>query len=315
MQREYVSSAAISERVAPTFRYAVVTPARNEEDYIERTIQSVIHQTVLPERYVIVSDGSTDRTDEIVQHYADAYDFITFVRAGEAGKKKNFGSKVLAFNAGYARLADVDYDLVGNLDADVSFEPDYFERLLAKFKATPELGLSGGAVWPLYNGQPVNRNASIESVSGAVQLFRRECFEEIGGYKPMDRGGIDAAAEIMARMKGWLVRHQPDLQVIANRPVLTGQNSKFGMLYNRGIVNHRLGYHPLFQLAASARLATKRPWLLCGLCLLAGYTMSMLRNSPRAMSREAVEFLQAEQLARLGLRKSPKLQQARLQQD
>jgi glycosyltransferase involved in cell wall biosynthesis len=299
-------SKKIVDRMTQSLRYAVVTPARNEEEYIERTIRSVVSQTAPPMRYVIVSDGSTDKTDEIAQRYADEYDFITFLRpdTSQAGAK-NFGSKVRAFNAGLKLLSDVDYNLVGNLDADVSFPPDYFANLLAKFDADPQLGLSGGAVLELVDEKPTERGASLNSVSGAVQLFRRECFEEIGGYLQLDRGGIDAAAEIMARMHGWKVRHQPDLPVVANRRVMTGQGSRFGTRYNKGAMNQRLGYHPLFQIAVSLRNMATPPLVLGGLCMLAGYAHATLLGTPWQLSNDAVRYLRAEQLSRLGLRTPP----------
>lgn len=288
------------------YKYVVVTPARNEQDYIERTIQSVVDQTVRPQSYVVVSDGSTDRTDEIIADYAQRYDFITFVRAGsEPGSAKNFGSKVRAFDAGYAKLAGVDYDFIGNLDADVSFESDYFEKLLERFENAPDLGLSGGDIREMINGRPVGRNVSKESVCGACQLFRRACFEEIGGYRELSRGGVDAAAEIMTRWKGWRVRLQDDLPVLAHRRVLTGKKGPLATRFNKGFVNRQLGYHPLFQLAVTAKQMTTRPFVLGGLFMLAGYLSAMFKNEKRALPEEVVEYLQAEQLSRLNLRRRP----------
>lgn len=288
-------------------KYVVVTPARNEEDYIEKTIRSVVEQTVLPQRYVVVSDGSTDGTDAIVQRYADAYDFITFIRSGaEGGPGRNFGSKVRAFNAGFELVKDLDYDFVGNLDADVSFAPDYFERLLVKFDEDAKLGLSGGEILEMIDGKATERGAAIDSVCGAVQLFRRACFEEIGGYRPLDQGGIDAAAEITARMKGWRVRHQRDLPVVANRRVMTGNHSVLGTRYNKGAMNQRLGYHPVFQMAVSVRHMLSRPWVLGGLWMFAGYLNAMLKKRPHALPEEVVRYLRSEQLARLGLGRPPR---------
>src|ERR1700675_1738957 len=123
----------------------MVTPAKNEEVCIKNRIEAVLSQTIRPEKWVIVSDGSTDRTDEIVSSYEQQYPFIELVRAGDSGKKgqKNFGSKVKAFRAGYDELRDTPYEFVGNLDADVTFDPDYFERILEKFRANGKLGLAG----------------------------------------------------------------------------------------------------------------------------------------------------------------------------
>lgn len=289
-----------------THDYVVITPARNEDAHIERLIQSVVAQTVRPRRYVIVSDGSTDGTDKIVQRYADRYDFITFVRAGdEAGAGKNFGSKVLAFNAGYRKLHGLEYDFIGNLDADVSFGPSYFETLMSRFDADPDLGLAGGDIHEMIGGEPRPRSAAKDSICGAVQLFRRACFEEIGGYRALPRGGIDAAAEIMARMKGWHVRVQEDLPVIAHRPVMTGNKGPLGTRFNKGVQNQYLGYHPLFHLAVSAKHILQPPYVTGGLWMLAGYITSALRRTPYAVPDDVVRYLRREQLARLHLGARP----------
>lgn len=287
-------------------QYALVTPARNEEDYLERVIQSVVDQTIRPVRYVIVSDGSTDRTEEIADRFAREHDFIRVIRAGsKGGEIKNFGSKVRAFQAGHATLGDIPYDYLGNLDADVSFGPDYFATLLKRFESDRELGLSGGDIRELVNGKPQRRLVSKESVSGAVQLFRRQCFDDIGGYRELDRGGIDAAAEIMARMKGWRVRLQDDVPVIAHRRVLTGRKGPLATRFNKGAMNYNLGYHPLFHLAVSARQMLGRPYIIGGLFILAGYFSAMAKGAPRGLPADVVQYLRAEQLSRLKLARRP----------
>lgn len=296
---------------ASAHRFALVTPARNEEDHIGRLIEAVAAQTTPPVRYVVVSDGSTDRTDEIIAGYAEQHPFITFVRSGTTpGVSRNFGSKVRAFNAGYDRLKDIDYDFIGNLDADMSFEPDYFEKLLQRFDEDKDLGVAGGDIYELIGGRPMKRLVSRQSVSGAVQMFRRECFEDIGGYQQLDRGGIDAAAEIMARMKGWDVRLQTDLKAIAHRPVQTGRKGPLATRFNKGVMNRQLGYHPLFHLAVSARQMMARPYILGGLYILAGYVSAMLKGAPRVLPDEVVAYLRAEQMHRLGLGARPAVQRS-----
>ena len=155
--------------------YVLVTPARNEAAFIERTIRSVLVQTSLPARWIIVSDGSTDGTDEIVKKYTDRYEWIQLVRMPER-KERHFAGKVYAFNAGYARLGELSYDIVGNLDADISFDKDYFSFLISRFADDTKLGVAGT---PFREGtrQYDYRFTSIDHVSGACQLFRRECFE------------------------------------------------------------------------------------------------------------------------------------------
>src|SRR5262249_49208180 len=158
----------------------LVTPARNEEAFIEATIESVVSQTVLPRRWVIVSDGSTDRTDQIVATYAARHPWIAFVRRPEHADR-HFAAKVRSFNAGYEALHGEAFDVVGNLDADITFEMDYFEFLLGRFALDPKLGVAGT---PFVDRDATYdyRFTNIEHVSGACQLFRRECFEGIGGY-------------------------------------------------------------------------------------------------------------------------------------
>jgi poly-beta-1,6-N-acetyl-D-glucosamine synthase len=155
--------------------YVLVTPARNEEEFIGQTIESVIRQTILPFRWVIVSDGSSDRTDEIVSQYLAGNPWIELVRLPEH-RDRNFAAKVACFNAGYERLMNLNFEVIGNLDADISFEPDYFEYLLGKFAQIDELGVAGT---PFIEGtfQYDYAYVSIEHVSGACQLFRRRCFE------------------------------------------------------------------------------------------------------------------------------------------
>ncbi len=188
----------------PSLRYAMVTPARNEAENIERLLQAMEAQTVRPAKWVIVSDGSTDGTDDIVKKHAAEHKWIELERRPERAER-HFAAKVEAFNAGYARLKGVDYDLVGSMDADISFDPDFFAYLLGKFAENPKLGL-GGAPFKEEGLEYDFRFSSVEHVSGALQVFRRECFEQIGGYVPVKGGGIDVIAVWSARAQGWETR-------------------------------------------------------------------------------------------------------------
>src|SRR2546428_1680909 len=176
----------------PVLTYVVVTPARNEAKYIELALKSMLAQSVRPLKWVIVSDGSTDGTDEIVTQSASNTPWIELMRMPER-RERNFAGKVHAFNAGYARMSDLDHDVMGNLDADITFNEEYFEFLLRKFAENPRLGVAG-TPFKDKSVQYDYRIVSDQHVSGACQLFRRECFEEIGGYMPSKAGGIDLLA-------------------------------------------------------------------------------------------------------------------------
>jgi biofilm PGA synthesis N-glycosyltransferase PgaC len=283
--------------VNPT-RYVIITPARNEERAIEHTIRSVISQTIKPEKWVIVSDASTDRTDGIVQDYCKDYPFIRFIRSFN-NQRRNFGSKVAAFNAGYVTLTDQQYEFIGNLDADVSFAPDYFANLIDRFARIPKLGVGGGLIQELVGSKFVAQDISRNSVAGAVQFFRRRCFEDIGGYQALPGGGIDAVAEIMARQRGWLVETFLDLYVHHHRRVTSGAGSVLATEFRHGQTAYRLGYQPLFALATSMSRLPRRPYVIGAIAHSIGYSLGYLRRERVHLPRDTVKFLRAEQLQRL----------------
>ena len=175
--------------------YVLITPARNEAHFIELTLQSVVAQTVLPLKWVIVINGSTDDTETVVRKYATDYSWIELVCMTGSGER-SFAGKVLAFNAGYARVANLDFDVVASLDGDISFDPDYFSFLLGKLAADPTLGLVGTLSKRLRRRLlrlPVRQH---RARLRCLPVFRRQCFEGIGGYKPLKGGGIDYLAVI-----------------------------------------------------------------------------------------------------------------------
>jgi biofilm PGA synthesis N-glycosyltransferase PgaC len=279
-------------------RYVLITPARNEEQYIRCTLDSVAAQTHPPVRWVIVSDGSTDRTEEIVAEYCRRLDWITLVRLPEH-RDRSFAAKVDSFNAGFNEVRDVAFDVVGSLDADISFEPDYFEFLLGKFAQTPRLGVTGT---PFVEGGTHYdyRFTNIEHVSGACQLFRRECFGEIGGYVPIKGGGIDWTAVTTARMKGWQTRTFVEKTCLHHRPMGTGSaRGQVRAIFRHGQKDYNLGGHPMWQIFRSGYQITRRPYVIGGLSLLAGYCWAFIRRDERPITRDLLRFHRAEQMARL----------------
>jgi len=281
-------------------KYVLITPARNEEAFIERTLQAVIAQTVLPKKWIIVSDGSTDRTDEIVSHYVAKYDFIQLVRI-TGHNQRTFSSKVNAFNAGYHPLRNMEYDYIGILDADVSFGPSYYEMILKKFLDNKKLGIAGGIRYDLCNGKFERVLCARNSVGGPFQLFRRKCYEDIGGFTPLAIGGEDAVAEIMARMHGWQVQSFPEIKVFHYRWTGTATGSVLVTKFREGIKNYLLGYHPLFQMVRSIYRVKEKPYGLSGLLLLSGYVWAFSQRYERAVSKDLVRYLRREQVATLML--------------
>jgi poly-beta-1,6-N-acetyl-D-glucosamine synthase len=283
--------------MASRLKYVIVTPARNEQDFIELTIRSMIGQTIKPEKWVIVSDGSTDRTDEIVASYQGAHPWIELVRVPPR-TERHFGGKVAAFNAGYERVKQMDFDLVGSMDADISFDATYFEFLLNKFDENPKLGVGGTPFSE--NGKTYDyRVTSTEHVSGACQLFRRECFQAIGGYVPVKGGGIDVIAILSARMKGWETRTYPERSYDHHRPMGSANHSHLMTRFKLGEKDYILGRHPLWQTFRSVYQMTRHPFIIGGSALFAGYFWAALRRVQRPVSEELIKFQRREQMLRL----------------
>ena len=281
-----------------TLSYVVITPARNEAEFIELTLKSVVAQTILPLKWVIVSDGSTDGTDDIVNRYAAQNPWIELVRMPER-KERDFAGKVMAFNRGYARVRDLRYDVIASLDADISLPAnDYFEFLLRKLADDPTLGLVGT---PFEDNSVTYdyRFVSIEHVSGACQVFRRECFEQIGGYVPVKGGGIDHIAVMSARMKGWRTRTFTERRSVHSREMGTAQHTPWKVGFYQGEKDYAFGYHPVWEIVRTAYQMTKGPFVLGGALLAVGYVWASIRRTQRPISAEMVAFQRSEQMRRL----------------
>ena len=229
-----------------------------------------------------------------MKKYAAEYPWIELLRMPER-KERHFAGKVHAFNAGYARVKDLKYDILGSLDGDISFESDYFAFLLEKFAHSPQLGVAGT---PFREGtvQYDYRFSRKEHVSGACQLFRRGCFESIGGYVPLKAGAIDLTAVVTARMKGWKTETFTDKFCIHHRPMGTAKAHILIALFKSGYGDYRMGVHPIWQLFRSVYQMSRKPIILGGVMLLTGYLWAMLTRAHKPVSMEFVRFRRKEQM-------------------
>ncbi len=289
------------EQSAP-LKYALITPARNEESFIEGALRSVVSQTIKPEKWIVVSDGSTDGTDDIVKRYAQRHSWIELLRMPEH-RDRSFAAKASCFNAGYEKLKDSKVDLVGNLDADITFDPDYYEYLLSKFAAMPKLGVAGTPfvedVSQIHNHSYGHKFADLEHVSGACQMFRKACFEEVGGYTPIKGGGIDWVAVTTARMKGWQTRTFVEKVCFHHRTMGTASRGPLMARFQHGQEDYYVGGHPLWQVLRGIFQMKRKPYLLGGLFLIFGYFWAMVKKVQRPIPPELIAFHRAEQMARL----------------
>jgi glycosyltransferase involved in cell wall biosynthesis len=280
-------------------KYVLITPARNEATFIGKTLDSMVAQTVPPQLWVIVDDGSTDRTAEIVQDYAKRFPWMELIRRPQR-LDRSFAGKVHAFNAGLERVRSLPFEVIGNLDADLSFEPNYLEFLMRKFAEDPKLGVAGTPFTE--DGGYDTAKDSFEGenhVAGGCQLFRRQCFQEIGGYIPNRAGGIDWIAVTTARMKGWKTRSYVQKRFHHYRALGTAGKCSVRALFSYGEKDYYLGGSPVWQAFRVAYRMTKQPVLIGGLALLSGYCWAAIRRMERPVSRELMRFHRREQMKKL----------------
>lgn len=278
--------------------YVLITPARNEEAFIEKTIRSVTRQTVLPMKWVIVDDGSTDATAGIIRRHLAAHPWIEMIQM-PAHRDRSFAAKVFSFNAGYQRVQRLDYDIIGNLDADTSFDEDHFEFLLSRFREDPNLGVAGTIFREEGYSSETDSFEGHNHVAGQCQLFRRRCFEEIGGYTPHRAGGIDWIAVTTARMLGWKTQSFREKTFFHHRRLGTAERGPFSAMFSYGEKDYYLGGHPVWEAFRVAYRMTKRPYLIGGIGLGLGYCWALMRRIERPISDDLMTFHRREQMLKL----------------
>lgn len=277
--------------------YVLMTAAHNEEATIGNTIESVLSQTRLPARWVIVSDRSADNTDRIIKRYENSYPWIKYLRIDrEPGR--SFASKVIALRLAETMLTNERFDLIGNIDADVTLEPTYFTSLVDRMSADPGLGVGGGFVHEEFGGEYVSRALnSDQSVPHAAQLVRRACYDVIGGYAVLRHGGEDWHAVVSARMNGWRAAAFPDLKIFHHRA-----SSAHGRLiwnaFRTGRMDYSFGSYPPFEiLKCLRRFADAR--FTGGAIRMCGFMWGYIRGEERPVSKEFMTFLRREQKERV----------------
>jgi biofilm PGA synthesis N-glycosyltransferase PgaC len=281
-----------------TLSYALISPAHNEAKFIEKTIQSVISQRVLPKKWLIVENGSTDPTPEIVARYAKSHPWIELIQV-EKPKKRNFSAKANAFNIGVSMLKDLECDVIGNLDADISFNEGFFEFLMQKMAEDPSIGVAGTVFEEEGYNSARDSFEGQNHVAGQCQMFRRECLTQIGGYVGHTHGGVDWMAVTTARMLGWKTRSYKEQSFFHHRHMGTAERGRVASAFSYGEKDYYLGGHPLWQIFRCSYRTLKAPYVVGGAALLAGYVWAAARRMPRPVSKELMQFHRGEQMSKL----------------
>jgi poly-beta-1,6-N-acetyl-D-glucosamine synthase len=279
----------------PSVTYCIITPVRDEEEFIGGTIEAVAAQTVRPAEWIIVDDGSTDQTSSIIERYAQKYPWIRAARRENRGFRST-GGGIDGFLYGVELLKTKDWEFLINLDGDLTFSPQYFEKCFANFRKNPTLGIGGGTIYNKIGDQLYLEKCIESHVRGATKIYRRQCWDSLGG---MLRGlGWDTVDEIKARMRGWSTFAFPDLHLIHHRA--TGAAlGRWADGVKNGRSDYIVGYHPVFFVAKCAVRAFKPPFLIGALALAFGFSRSYLQRVPRVDDPEFIRYLRGQQLRRL----------------
>lgn len=276
--------------------YALVTPARNEAENLARLAGSLVEQTVTPSAWMIVENGSTDRTATVAHELASAYPWIEVVEIPGEDVPTRGAPVVRAFAAGLAAV-EQPADVIVKLDADVTFEPDHFERLLGAFSADPSLGMASGACLELASGRWQVQHSTRSHVRGAVRAYRRACLDDLLPLE--ERMGWDGIDEIKAAVLGWRTATITEIPFYHHR-ALGGREPTGRMWRRQGEMAHYMGYRPSYLALRAFYRALRDPRALA---MLWGYLEPALRRRPRHADREVRAWLRREQsLRRLPLR-------------
>lgn len=277
-------------------KYIIITPVRDEEKYIESTILCVVRQTYRPAQWIIVDDGSRDLTGSILDRYANQFPWIRVRHRKDRGHRKAGGGVMEAFYDGYRLLQLRDWKFLVKLDGDLSFDADYFERLLKRFLANPRLGISGGTVYHMVNGSKQIEDGPRFHVRGATKIYRRECWDAIGGLHKAP--GWDTVDEVHANMLNWKTESYPDIQVLHHRFTGTAE-SLWKDMVKGGLACYFSGYHPLFLTARCIYRLAAPPYIIGSLGMIWGFLSGYLKRLPRVENPPLLQYTRKQQLARL----------------
>lgn len=284
-------------------RYIIISPVRNEQEYIHGTIESVVAQTLRPTQWIIVDDGSSDGTGRLAEEAAQQHRWIRVVHREDRGVRRAGAGVMDAFQSGQELLGDELWDFLVKLDGDVTFEPDYFERCIGRFAADMRLGIGGGLVCKVANGAlcPESNGDPAFHVRGATKIYKRECWQSIGGL--VQATGWDTVDEFKANMLGWTTRTFSDIKIVHHRPTGAAYGTWSNWVKN-GRANYVTGYHPLFMLLKCISRLFKKPYGIAALGLWAGFCSGYLKRLPQIEDAQMIRYLRQEQMKRLLLQSS-----------
>jgi glycosyltransferase involved in cell wall biosynthesis len=279
--------------------YIIITPARDEGEYIEQTIISVINQTVQPSQWIIVNDGSSDCTGEIIDKYSRQYAWIKPIHRKNRGFRSAGGGVIEAFYDGYRHIGNEDWQYIVKLDGDLQFEVDYFEKCFDKFQQNPKLGIGGGDIYNKIKGRLVREKNPIFHVRGATKIYKKGCWDRLGGL--IRAPGWDTLDEVKANQLGWETKTFTDLRVVQ----LKNTGSAYGNWANfvkNGRANYVSYYHPVFMMAKCVRRIFSKPFFVAAVGLFWGFLSGYLYKIDQIEDEQVKKYIRKEQFKKITFR-------------
>jgi len=282
-------------------KYVIITPVRNEEEHIEKTINSVILQTITPREWIMVNDGSSDNTAKIIDLYSKRYQWIHAIHRKDRGFRKAGDGVIEAFYEGYNSVRSTNWDYIVKLDGDLSFHRDYFESCFQKFETNPQLGIGGGEIYHIDNGVMKREKNPLFHVRGATKIYKKKCWDDIGGL--IIAPGWDTVDEVKANMLGWKTKSFENIKVIQHR--FTGSVEGFWKTAIKdGMADYISGYHPVFLFFKCIKRVPQKPYCLRSFGLLLGYLKGYTKKIPRVDDTAVIQYLRKQQMKKIFLKKT-----------
>jgi biofilm PGA synthesis N-glycosyltransferase PgaC len=280
-------------------RYVVISPCRNEAEYMRKTLDDVVAQSILPAKWIIVDDGSTDQTPVILAEYAARHEWISVVTRADRGHRAVGPGVIDAFYSGYETVDRCKYDFVCKLDLDLRLPPRYFEILMQRMNADPRIATCSGKSYIYEGDQLIYERHGDDTSLGMTKFYRMDRFEKIGGFvREVMWDGIDCH---LCRMRGWIACSwdEPDLRFVHLRPMGSSQHSVYTGRMRHGYGQYFMGTGFLYLAASSLSRLNQKPYILGGLAIMWGWIKSAARRMPRYENPEFRHFLRRYQMRAL----------------